>query len=168
MSKAQKTKRCGDFGGKGRNGKPCGRKVVDGKCPSHDDEAAADVARKKVVFLEVYSTGICSLKGAAEKAGASAVTVWRWREEDKPFDEALSALQANIDDIRNQLVEDSLVARCLKDSCPPALVIFYLVNRSRGRWRHVQRHEHTGPEGAPIETKNVNVYLPENGRDECQ
>lgn len=29
----------------------------------------------------------------------------------------------------------------------------------------VSRHEHTGPEGGPIETKHVHVYIPENGRD---
>jgi hypothetical protein len=37
--------------------------------------------------------------------------------------------------------------------------------------KDVSRTEHTGPEGAPIETKNQNInravaYIPENGRDE--
>ena len=158
-------KTCGDFGGVGRSGSPCGRRVKEGMCASHNKAGAAEAAARKVAFFEEYSTGLVSLKAAAEKAGAAAVTVWRWRQEDPAFNEALSALQANIDDIRLTMVEDSLVARCLKPDAPPALVIFYLVNRSGGRWRHIQRHEHTGPEGGPIETQHVHVYVPDNGRN---
>ena len=29
-------------------------------------------------------------------------------------------------------------------------MIFYLINRSPHRWKHVQRVEHTGAEGKPI------------------
>ena len=28
-----------------------------------------------------------------------------------------------------------------------------------------QRHEHSGPDGAPIETQHVHVYVPDNGRN---
>ncbi len=134
----KKTKRCGDFGGKTHTGNRCGRRVKKGKCPLHDDAAELELAEKKVAFLEEYRTGICSLKTAAKKAGASKVTVWRWRQEDQLFDDALGAIQENIDEIRLTLVEDSLVTRCLRKDAPAALVIFYLVNRGKGRWRHIQ------------------------------
>ncbi len=132
-------KRCGDFGGEGRDGKPCGRRVKDGLCRSHSEAGAAETGVKKAAFLEEYSKGTPSLKAAAETCGAAAVTVWRWRQEDEEFNAALTAVQANLDKIRLNMVEDTLVERCLKPDTPAALVIFYLVNRSDGRWRNVQQ-----------------------------
>jgi len=39
--------------------------------------------------------------------------------------------------------------------------IFWLCNRGRGRWRHVQRIEHTGPDGGPIDYRDLSGYTDE-------
>ena len=140
---------CGDFGGVQRNGEPCGRRGQ--LCRSHSQEGVAVTQRLQDKFLEEYETGLLALKAAAKKAGVTYMTVWRWRRHDPHgFGKRLEAVQDRIDDMQLAMVEDSLVARCLKPDCPPVLLIFYLINRSGGRWRHVQRHEHSGPNGGPI------------------
>ena len=38
----------------------------------------------------------------------------------------------------------------MKGEASPVEMIFFLCNRQPGRWKHVQRVEHTGAAGAPI------------------
>ena len=97
------------------------------------------------------------MSAASTQAGASRVTVWRWRRDDPEFDSAVSALTDGIDDQRVRMVEESMFARIVKGEATAAETIFYLVNRGRGRWRHVQKInvEHSGPDGGPIKTEQT-------------
>ena len=44
----------------------------------------------------------------------------------------------------------------------PAMTMFYL--KCRGRWKETQAIEHSGADGKPLESTQVTVYLPDNGR----
>jgi len=57
------------------------------------------------------------------------MSFYNWRRKDKKFDEAVyEAIES-----RTQIVEDALYKNCLQGNVTAQ--IFYLKNRSRGRWR---------------------------------
>ena len=130
---------CGEFGGVGRSGKPCGRAVKHkGKCKAHNTDAVDALVALKEAFLEHFGTGIVSLREAAELAGSSAPTVWRMRQDDPAFDDAIGVTQLEVDRLRVAMVEDSLFKRVYEGACSAAEMIFFLVNRAPRRWRSVQ------------------------------
>lgn len=137
--KAPRVRRCGEFGGVGRGGNPCGRTVKHGgKCKAHNTDAVDALVALKEAFLEHFGTGVTSLREAAELAGSSAPTVWRMRQDDPAFDDAIRATQLEVDRLRVAMVEDSLFKRVYEGACSAAEMIFFLVNRSPKRWRSVQ------------------------------
>ena len=137
-------KTCGDFGGVARGGGPCGRRVKNGPCPTHNEAGLAELGDAKTEFLVLYGSGTTSLQAAGAAVGKSPATLWRMRQDDPVFDRAVVAVQAAVDAVRAALVEDSLFARIIKGDASAAETIFFLVNRSKGRWRHVQHVKHSG------------------------
>jgi len=52
----------------------------------------------------------------------------------------------------------------LIDAGNPTMIIFYSKTQMKDRG-YVERVEQTGPDGAPIQSQNTIIYLPNNGRD---
>lgn len=86
--------------------------------------------RQKEAFLKSLESGV-TIKDAAEAAGVSRVTAWRWRKS-KTFKKKVLA----IIDSRTQTVEDALFATALKGNVTAQ--IFWLKNRASDRWKDVK------------------------------
>jgi hypothetical protein len=103
-------------------------------------------------------------------------TIHRWQSAEPAFREALQLGKAAADDrvvraLYNRATGYSHEAVKIflpKDSAQPVLVpyiehfppdttacIFWLKNRRKDDWRDVQKHEHTGEDGGPIETREL-------------
>lgn len=112
----------------------------------------------------------------AKAAGVGLRTLMTWKGRHPDFQHALKDAK----DVADALVEASLYRRAtgyehpaVKFFChegrvvsekyteryPPdtTAAIFWLKNRQPDRWRDTSRHEHTGKDGKPIETKQVSV-----------
>ncbi|MEO7520643.1 MAG: hypothetical protein ABIW79_02385 [Gemmatimonas sp.] len=146
---------CGDFGGvSAETGEPCGNHAGHGSpkrtgpCSLHTAEGLADLAQRKQLFLEHFGCGLVSMKTACEETGINPITIWRWRACDEAFDEAYQSAQQTSDAVRTSYVEDSLFARSIAGRAHAAETIFFLKNRSNGRW--TDRRELTGAEGKDL------------------
>jgi hypothetical protein len=144
---------CGDYGGVGLDGQPCGHKAGTGRrgakpglCAMHNEVADANRQAAKKAFLEKLGTGTIAVKAAAEAVGKDQATIWKWRQTDLEFDALVRAAIEGSDKIRVSMVEDSLFARVVAGKASPAETIFFLVNRGGGRWRHIQTVRHEGGE----------------------
>lgn len=166
-------KTCGDFGGRKLDGSLCTRKAAwgikektEGPCRDHTAAAEAKLAADKERFLEQLSKGTVSLTAAARDIGKDQATVWRWRQADPDFDADVKEALHERDQIRVELVEDSLFKRLVAGTAAAAEMVFFLANRAPHRWRHVQHIQLTGKDGAPFALRHeVHLYLPDNGRD---
>ncbi len=137
--------RCGEYGGLSANGEACGRKVGEpGKCKAHSDEAVDDMAASKVAFLKLFAEGSNAIRSAAAQVGVGVVTVWRWRQQDPEFNDAMTVAQTDADAVRVALAEDSLFKRIIDGTASAAETIFFLKNRAPNRWRDMQRVQYTG------------------------
>lgn len=123
----------------------------------------------------------CARMGAtdiqlAELFGVDEKTINTWKEKHQEF---LQSLKDGKDEYDSGLVEASLRERAVGYQCketvlfqnkgrvtdrrdvikqyPPdtTAAIFWLKNRQPERWRDKQDHELSGPNGGPIETKDV-------------
>lgn len=137
-----------------------GRRRPPANVNEQDAKKSTD-AQKRAAFLKQYAEGKLTLAGAAEGVGTSASTIWRWRAADAEFDAQVKAVLADLDGLRVQLVEDGLFSRIENGKASAAEVIFFLCNRAPGRWRSVQRLEHTGAGGGPIRTADLSKLTPE-------
>ena len=90
--------------------------------------------RKKIkeYFLKSLDNGV-SITKASEAAGITRVTIWQWRKDDEKFDNEVNSIL----DSRIQIVEDALFLNATeaKKSGDTIAQIFYLKNRSKGRWK---------------------------------
>jgi len=90
--------------------------------------------RKKIkeYFLKSLDNGV-SITKASEAAGITRVTIWQWRKDDIEFDNEVNSIL----DSRIQIVEDALFLNATeaKKSGDTIAQIFYLKNRSKGRWK---------------------------------
>ena len=114
----------------------------------------------------------------ADFFGVSIRTTQRWQAEFPAFCRALKLGKEQAD----QRVERSLFQRAIgytrdnlkifmpagaaapieapyREEVPPDVTacIFWLKNRKPEQWRDVARHEHTGADGGPIKTEDVNA-----------
>jgi len=136
---------CAEAGGKTQEGAPCGRRVKKGqRCPDHQDAGLEAMETQKARFLEVYADGFTAMSKACMDIGITRTTLWRWRQTDPDFDAKVGAAVAQADQIRMMAVEDSLFARILAGTASGAEVIFWMINRSDGRWKDVRRVVHSG------------------------
>lgn len=87
--------------------------------------------RKKIreAFLKSLENG-ANITNAAKAAGVSLFCIWKWRKDSKTFDKRVNAVL----DSRIQVVEDALYQNAVKNNNTQAQ-IFFLKNRSGGRWR---------------------------------
>jgi hypothetical protein len=157
---------CGDYGGKTLKKEKCTHEPGwgtdhegQGRCKEHDFATEATLQALKKKFLEYFGTGEVALVAAAKKVGVGPSQIWRYRQADPTFDQQVKAIQHASDSIRLALVEDSLFSRVVASTASPAEVIFFLVNRGGGRWRHVQRIEHVGDPDHPVQVKHRNADL---------
>lgn len=146
--------------GRRQRGHGAGRRRQAGPPGRSANELEAKKSAAQATFLEDYAQGDLTLAGAAEKAGVSTSTVWRWRVADPEFDAKVKIVLTDLDGLRVQLVEDSLFQRLEKGTASAAEVIFFLCNRAPGRWRSVQRLEHTGAGGGPIRHADLSKLSP--------
>ena len=141
-----------------RTGKPCKRVAVkDGRCGMHGADKEKARSGTKAQILEEMSDGEKTLYGVCGKLGISRSTVYRYMESDDGFDEQLKTIVHRNDKIRVQRVEDTMYQRIVDGKASAAEAIFYLVNRAPGRWKHVNRYEHTGKDGRPIEHRTAEL-----------
>lgn len=136
-------KTCGDFGGRTAADQPCPRRAgwgvkgrKTGPCRDHGPAADARLQASKAAFLEIYGTGLVSMRDAArEAAGVDPATIWRWRQEDAEFDQAVWTLQDAVDELRGMMVEDAAFTQIVAGQASASLVLAWLVNRRGTRWR---------------------------------
>jgi len=89
---------------------------------------------------------------SCSKAGLSAMSFWRWRQENPKFDKFVERLLAG----RTQLVIDALYKKALEGN--PTAMIFWLKNKAG--WRDVI--EHSGK----IEGGETRIIIIKNKQEE--
>jgi hypothetical protein len=143
---------CGQYGGWDQsNNHPCQRPscfgilnatygITQGKCFQHTDERMDALAQKKAAFLEAYMDQPKTLKEATAEAGIRVSMPYVWKVTDAGFRRTFEALRIIVDAVRDHCVEDAMYKR-LEDveSGADTLRMFYLQNRSGGRWRDVRK-----------------------------
>lgn len=126
-----------------------------GRCKVHEASAREMLKARKERFIEVFVRGTATQRLAAACVdgyevvnrqqedgsvrqmivptgeGVSTVTVWRWRQDDSDFDEAVSEAQYVADSIRLAMAEDSVWSRIWSGDAPGGLTEFMMVNASR-------------------------------------
>jgi hypothetical protein len=91
--------------------------------------------RKKVRFLNNFIKQHGIITPAAKSANITRQQVLTWRKEDKEFNEKFIEAEA----IACEFVESKMMNQI--ESGNTTLTIFYLVNRSKGRWENIQKVE---------------------------
>ena len=130
---------------------------------------------KKAAFLAAFRES-GNVTVAAEAARITRQTHYKWLAEDAAYAEEF----ADANDQAVDRLEEEARRRAIEGVEEPVgwyqgsaggtvrkysdtLLIFLLKGARPDRYR--ERHEHTGKDGGPIETRGtVNVYLPDNGR----
>lgn len=83
----------------------------------------------------------------------SRKTFYEWVKKYDYFAELVEdALAVSTDNVESALYRNALEGNATAQ-------IFWLVNRRNDRWKNVNRHEHTGPEGGPVSVNWSNVPL---------
>jgi hypothetical protein len=147
---------CGDNGGLSLNGTACNHAAGfgtphpgEGRCRKHDKVSDAIVQALKKTFTQRLEE--TSFRQACKAVDRNPTTIWRWRKADHEFDIAMTQARRMRDELDVAEVEQTLVRRCIAGTATSAETIFFLVNRSAGRWRHVQRIEHAGDPDRPVQ-----------------
>ena len=100
-------------------------------------QKATKQALRKEAVLASLTEGASTTK-ACKAAGINRNTYYAWRNKDPAFLEATDVAL----DSRIHSVEDALYRKALDGNTTAQ--IFFLCNRSNGRWRHVQHIQHSG------------------------
>lgn len=135
-------KTCGDYGGKTRNGKPCGQPAgwksddQTGRCHQHDSIAEAFKATKKSEILELLPIN-GNLGQLCKAVGITGRTLWNWKLEDPEFRENVDSIILARDRERASDVEDKVYERIIAGTASPAETIFFLKNRDPDRWKDI-------------------------------
>ncbi len=106
-------------------------------------------------ILNLMTEGL-SLAAAAASVGIHRQRVYEWLERHPEFADIIKLAQA-----KRQLF---LERRLLSATEGPVVTssIFALKNAAGEDWRDKQQHEHSGPDGGPI---NIITGVPRNGDD---
>jgi Helix-turn-helix of insertion element transposase len=131
---ARSMPRCADFGGAASDGTPCRKRVKDSRCPAHTTAADATLQANKRRAVELLRAGHF-LTEVATSLEVDPATLWRWRQADPEFDDAVAALADANDAARTQQVEETMFARIVAGTASAAETIFWLKNRAPGRWK---------------------------------
>jgi hypothetical protein len=136
------------------------RKHAGGR-PTKYDAKAHPIAAAALAALGLIGPEI------ADELGIAMSTFSKWQAEHIEFSEAIKAAKVEPDDE----VEQSLYKRALGESvksrtfiagrevieyhaADTTACIFWLCNRRPERWKHVNRVEHTGANGGPIDVRH--------------
>ncbi len=116
------------------------------------------VKKIKETVLKSLENGVTMTKSCIA-AGTNKVTIWRWRKEDQEFDDAILSIL----DSRVQVVEDALFVNATSNTKAgdTTAQIFFLKNRSKGRWKDKQEIEHSGKLELNEEETNKLIELAE-------
>lgn len=165
-------KTCGDFGGRTKVGAPCKVRRRKGRCAKHRQDGPSDTVRRQregrqTAFLAAYAkTG--NITVAANKAGINRGTHYEWVESDPDYaerfqdagEEAADYLEA---EARRRAVvgveepvgwykgEPGGTVRKYSDT----LLIFLLKGLRPEKFRERHSHEHSGPDGGPVEVRQL-------------
>ncbi len=115
------------------------------------------VKKIKEAFINSVGKGK-TIKEASESAGVDRTTIWLWRKADEEFNNQV----IEIIDSRIQEVEDALFmnATSSEKAGDTAAQIFFLKNRSKGRWKDKQEFEHSGKiELSNLTDEEIDEYL---------
>lgn len=163
-------KTCGDFGGNTNSGTPCTQAagkgtdhLGEGRCHFHPEEDEREI---QTAFINYLTTQLGTFEEAAQHAGVSYKTITRMRSRDPEFDSLVEELRPQIDEARDQAVEDSFYRKLVTGNASMVGYIFYLVNRRPDRWKDLKNVQVSGPDGKELKGGTVHVYLPDNGRDD--
>lgn len=137
--------------------------------PSGYDPAFAAKAQK---LAELGATDL----EVADFFEVNVATVYRWKATIPEFCEALKSGKVSADDrVERSLYHRAIgysydAVKILQDKGTPVIVpyrehvppdttagIFWLKNRRKEEWRDKQVHEHSGPDGKPIQTEEVSA-----------
>ncbi len=106
---------------------------------------------QKKTFLKSLEQGTSIIK-ACKSADIAVVTAWRWRRDNKDFDEKVLAIIES----RTQVVEDALYVGASKGNV--IAQIFWLKNRAKDRWKDKQEYEHSGVIGYKLLNVDISKY----------
>lgn len=93
-------------------------------------------SKLKKLFLEKFKENAGSIYATCEQVGIVYNTYRKWRETDKEFDEACENIEMRTLDF----VEKKLLSQINNGNI--TAIIFYLINRSKGKWKNTQKIEH--------------------------
>lgn len=115
---------------------------------------------KKAIILDAFRQG-CTVGQAAQAAGISSKTIYRWAADDTAFKDAVEEARDKADD----MVEAVTYANATDpDPAHNTLRMFWLKSRRPEVYADRLRQEIAGKDGQPI--LGVMVYIPHNGRDD--
>ena len=153
---------CGDYGGRTAEDEPCQHEAGWGlfpgaeRCAEHDEGAVATLHGYKRAVLLSLEDPLKNLAGACLAVGVAPSTVWRWRQADPAFDEAVVETTASRDALRVHLADDAVFGRILSGKAHAGTEIFWLKNKAPQQFR--DRIEHTGAGGQPLGVQQTIMF----------
>lgn len=121
---------------------------------------SARTAQKKKAFLQVLKSAMGIITTACEKTEIPRRTIYYWKDEDEEFRKGIEEIQEIALDFAESQLHQAIKARSI-----PA-ILFYLKCKGKNRG-YVERVEHTGKDGEPIENNvRTEFYYPERDPDE--
>jgi hypothetical protein len=155
--KRKPRKRCGDYGGKTIDGKPCPRAAAwgvkgkrTGPCKDHNQAALRRQKKLQQKIMKLYASGEESLENVASMCRITVPVIQRMRRRDAEFDRAMLALIEAVDELRYINVEDTTYKRIIKGEASAQEVIFWLKNRAPHRWKDKVQTEVVDKEGRAL------------------
>lgn len=86
-------------------------------------------------FISEYEGDVLTMAQAARKIGKSRTTIWNWRQDDSNFDEAVEEAKKRQNMMRLDAVEDSVFKQIMEGDAAASVIIFWLKNLGKGKWR---------------------------------
>ena len=123
------------------------------KRPQNWDKAVS------VAYLRLLS---CSQEGAAQGAGIGVRTLRRYELPDWWPQACSEAVGRWMQQLEIE-ARTTVMAAVKEGDVVTAMKVLERLDPQLSPPR--KRYEHTGPDGGPVETKNVRIYLPENHRN---
>ena len=150
-------RRCGDYGGRNNNGKPCHRTAgwgvkgtKEGQCKHHTAEADGRIAKQKETILADVAAGSKPLLRIAADIDVDPATIWRWRQSDADFDVLYLEALVTCKRTRVTTVADVLYRKCVSGDIAASGYKFYLETQAPEDWHRPTQIEHTGADGEPL------------------
>ena len=100
---------------------------------------AAEVAKRKADFLEIFQNNMCIVASSCRKAGITRQTFYEWRREDAEF----AAKCEDIEELQKDMAEASILKQIKEGNT--TMTIFYAKTKmkDRGYTEKVELEHHT-------------------------